>query len=115
MAAQSRASVQTGASARIYQACLAGEEPAEPIKEAVAPVDPVVAVQRLDDSDLVGHLTKYFSHRSIRLRQWFEHPVGHEDPIDDPFRASAQLVHEPDHRLEGGAVDMRPRFVAEAK
>ena len=42
--------------ARIDEACLAGEQPAEPIEEPVAPVDPVVAVERFDNSQLVGHL-----------------------------------------------------------
>src|SRR5580704_15013887 len=115
MAAQSRASVQTGASPRIYQACLAGEEPAEAIEQAVAPVDPVVAVQRLDHAELVGHVAEHLGHRPIRVGQWFEHPIGHENPIDDPFRACAHLVHKPNHRFERGAVDMRPRFAAEAK
>src|ERR1035438_1004915 len=100
MAAKSRASVRSGASPRIDQARFPGKEPAETFEQPVAPVDPVVAVERLHHPELVAHSLQHFGHRPIRHRKRLEGSVGQKDAIGDLLGMGAHRVDETDDRLD---------------
>src|SRR5262249_41108493 len=86
----------------IHQPQGAGEQPGEPLAQAIAPVLPVVPVAGLDVAHLHADVLEERDQRAVLVDERFVHPAGPEQLFGDGAPLLPELVHERHDRVEQG-------------